>query len=780
MTLYFERVAEDKFTLELISERFVQCDTFSYNIMVPISGDFFYVGHDADSFDLDQYTTIKPFDILLSTKLNPDFLFTTSNRPILLVLSISPHYFRAKVKSDHLGFHTVDDEGLRSSFHVLLAQLAKLKMNNKLEDGQRIVDKLVNVFYQTLVHEHVDHVSQPNESLIYDAYKLLEEDEALSQNLQDIFEDFEFSRSYVSNRFKQITGFNLLDYQRLKRISIAINNIEVPAAELCTEAGFRNEKMMKDALKLITKHSYKQLTHINKSTDLVDDPFESNSFQAFMRYARMFDAIKDVQGDPYVNLAENVEQRVTNYDEIKPFNPIWRKLTDFRTLRLKTSLNMMEEIKRTIGKLGYEYCRFHVFYKNDGTIYLDTGAEELTQLDFNTAVSMFNYFSEKTNICIHLDLITLNYDSIKEWNENDLDDFIRNLFNNQRLISFINLYHMETSKGVSIELSVDDLLEEVQYKKLTRKVVSYVEKFIKQVTSKILEPTTRWGLSFSRVNYFNFDRLDYVMNAFEERELQPKFISLDIDERNENVRAAEIEELFAIYEDLVERVSYKTAGFKKIWNIPIYMSNFAIYYNLDVFTDSEKNMLINTVVLEALVGSNYAFDGLTSVTFHYGDERIHDVSFFGKTGSFKTMLYHSFEMSLSMQGNIVFVDEGCMVVKHNNNYHVIVFSPTDKSYLYSHGKLKNTRAWTHTLVLPELTGTYKVTHYLLDQYHGNYHYILDDFTHDGFLTEEEWEYIDSISRPKMETYNYQAQKNVTIKTTLKPYDLHVYRLEKFY
>lgn len=776
MALVSRKVNKPYYSIHLKNDKFIECNPLSFNVIIPLSGEFYYIGNRIEEYDLENYDLLKPFDVLLSTAINPDFLFTLDSDTLLLVLSIEKEFFYEYFKNRIVGYHKVTDDELRSQLNVFTGNLCAMDVDNGPSDYRKVLDKIIDIFNTIIIDTDLRSETENNISIAEQFYDVLRGPDTHEKNLKDIFEGYYYSRSYVSSKFKRITNINLVDYLRLRRVTLAYNSIQKSTGEMTYLSGFRNEKIMKESLRLITGYSFKELRNLLKDSTLDNQFIKSPSFRLFLDYGNTVSA--EQRPSSYGEDEDrSTFHEVKDYTPLRKMRPIWQNLGDFRLFRFEENIAYSEAKVGYFHSLKYNNYRLKLLYRNDGKFYLDLGNDSMIRVKLSTLGNMFRHFSKDSGFIISLDFLSLNYETFDDITKKGIKKIIYDIFEEKRVFDFFNIFGRETIQNLSIEFDLGDILNSSDIIEAGDRATGLLRALVQKIQNVVYRNQTDWGIHFNAVNLKNIAGVDEIMNVLGGNHLIPDFLSLSIDEKDSASGIANVEHLLYTYERILEKVSKHASTLKERWGMKVYITRFILYFNMSQLDKSLWNSFFNTVVIEGFTQSMKQVDGVGCVTIS-SEGKDHDFSLFSAKG-FPNMLYFTILLANQAKGDIIYNENGSIVIKNDDVYYILAYALAESSYFYVQKYELLNYTWKNSIKLRDIPGTYIMTHYSLDFYHGDYNSSLKNFQNPDFLTEEEWNYIDRITVPKMTTKKITTEDDIVIETEMRPFNVHFFKLERY-
>jgi beta-xylosidase/AraC-like DNA-binding protein len=238
---------------------------------------------------------------------------------------------------------------------------------DKIEKNlNKLIEKLNNN-YCIHTQRNDDFYLKQKENIVNKVIKKLENNYKEKLTLKKIASDFHYNSSYLSEKFKSLTGVNFksyLDQIKLEKILTELLYTNKNINQIALEAGFRNIKSF-----------YRVFNE-----QFVQSPIElKNNFPKLKReeISQQFgeiDHLIDYLNEfilAYENDSQEQEQHVKkeigldsnrNY---KDLNHIWQKLINAGTAQSILDSNLRKQIKELQQEINFEYLRFEGIFNDD-------------------------------------------------------------------------------------------------------------------------------------------------------------------------------------------------------------------------------------------------------------------------------------------------------------------------------------------------------------------------------------------------------------------------------
>ena len=191
----------------------------------------------------------------------------------------------------------------------------------------------------------------------------------LTENLtlKEIAEEFHYNSSYLSEKFKSLTGVNFksyLDRLRLEKILAELLYTNQNINQAALSAGFRNSKsfyrVFNEEFKespIEVKNNYSELKKENLTKEFGELDYYLNYFKKVINsYSE-----KQKRSQKQLQQVVNIEPTKEN----KLINPIWQKLINAGTAQSILDSNLRKQIKELQQEINFEYLRFEGIFNDD-------------------------------------------------------------------------------------------------------------------------------------------------------------------------------------------------------------------------------------------------------------------------------------------------------------------------------------------------------------------------------------------------------------------------------
>jgi len=251
---------------------------------------------------------------------------------------------------------------MAKDYFYLNYQLAK-KIKTKL-------DKLLTVLNKNhCIHNQRqdDFYNKQKDNIVIKVIEKLETQFAENLTLKEIAEEFHYNSSYLSEKFKSLTGVNFksyLDRLRLEKILAELLYTNKNISQIALESGFKNIKsfyrVFNDQFKqspVELKNNYPEL----KKENLI------NEFGDLKYFNDYFTEIINSYQQNKRRIEDELQKEVIldSGGENQSLNPIWNKLINAGTAQSILDSNLRKQIVELQQEINFEYLRFEGIFNDD-------------------------------------------------------------------------------------------------------------------------------------------------------------------------------------------------------------------------------------------------------------------------------------------------------------------------------------------------------------------------------------------------------------------------------
>ncbi len=752
------------YTLGIESRPFFQGDPFRYHIFIPLQGTYTYVGNTPEE-DL----TLEPYDVLIATSIQSDYLYSLDPSPLCLTFSLDGSLLGDDGPELRVGSHKVFSKQNRSRIVAIIAALAYQDFEHVEGQRQELLDEAV-AFVHTILLEDENLVSwsQQNLEVARELYALLEREYRNDANLQDMLEGFHFSRTYASHKFRQVSGRSLLEVLRLKRIFAIGNSLhQYPAKELVTLGGFRNEKVMKEALRAVLGRSYKEIVALLRKQSLIQNPTETAIFQRFLTMRKYRDQAAYPEG--WTSASDRDQHFEISLDaDDGPFSNTWCQIADLRMARYTQWAPMERKIGEDLIRLGYKSMRIRIFLYDADTYLIDVGNGETMRMNRRQVEEIGRYFSLRLHMILCIDFFSK---SILPRNEETLQLLLEKA---REMISILaeNDHNLDLH---SMEFSVGELS---RYSKNDEEK-NFVLRFLEEV-SVFYTPTPlsqeRWGIHVDGVRKEDVAGAARFFERVVNRGLKvPTDIAVGIYGATPDREMDKLEGIIYTYSDVV-CVAREVQKRLKRYGVHLHLAQVNLSYPVPEVPLYRRNPFFSTLCLQGYFQTMNLFESI-SFTSTSWEDRTRDLLPHSVEG-FRHMSYFTFRALGRMRGRILLRKEGVLAVADGDDLHVMVYADMERSVACYEQSEPAHYQWQNVLTFLDRPGSYEVIHETVSPKYGNFYNFKRDLRYREFILGEEWEYIDSLTRPRMRIYRMEVEKDLVLPVDVHAFDVHIFHIKK--
>ncbi len=269
--------------------------------------------------------------------------------------------------------YNLNNDANLNEFKYLAALIAKdyFHLNYQLEKKiETKLDKLL-IF---LNKNHCIHNQRQNnfynkqtDNIVIKVIKEMETQLAENLRLKEIAEKFHYNSSYLSEKFKSLTGVNFksyLDRLRLEKILSELLYTNKNINQIALESGFKNIKsfyrVFNNQFKqspVELKNNYPELKKINLNNEFGEINYFTNHFE------RIINTYQKNRKKSEEELQKEVI--IDSAAENQSLKPVWQKLINAGTAQSILDSNLRKQIKELQQEIGFEYLRFEGIFNDD-------------------------------------------------------------------------------------------------------------------------------------------------------------------------------------------------------------------------------------------------------------------------------------------------------------------------------------------------------------------------------------------------------------------------------
>ncbi|MFW6001614.1 MAG: GH39 family glycosyl hydrolase [Halanaerobium sp.] len=212
-----------------------------------------------------------------------------------------------------------------------------------------------------------DFYQETKDNIVIKVIEKLEAELAENLTLKEIAEEFHYNSSYLSEKFKNMTGINFksyLDRLRLEKILAELLYSNKNINQVALTAGFRNvksfyrvfnEQFEQSPLEL--KNNFAELKRKNLQKEFGELDFFVNYFENIINTYQKNKQKKDRDQKKLIKIDSSKRTGV--------LNPVWQKLINVGTAQSILDSNLRKQIKELQQEINFEYLRFEGIFNDD-------------------------------------------------------------------------------------------------------------------------------------------------------------------------------------------------------------------------------------------------------------------------------------------------------------------------------------------------------------------------------------------------------------------------------
>lgn len=752
------------YTLSIESRPFLQGDPLRYSIFIPLQGTYTYVGNTPE-----EDVTLEPYDVLIGTSIQSAYLYSLDASPLCLMFSQDGALLGDDAHELRVGSHKVFSKQNRLRIMAMIAALAYQDFEHVEGQRQELLDEVV-AFVHTILLENENLASWGHQNLevARDLYALLDREYRNDVNLQDMLEGFHFSRTYASHKFRQVTGRSLLEVLRLKRIFAIGNSLhQYPAKELVSLGGFRNEKVMKEALRAVLGRSYKEIVSLLRKQNPIHNPAETTIFQHFLTMRNYRDQAAYPEG--WISDSDRDQHFEISLDaDDGPFNNTWCQISDLRMTRYTQWVPIERNIGEDLIRLGYKAMRIHLFLYDEDTYLIEVGNGEKLRMSRRQIEEIGRYFSLRQHMILCIDFFSK---STLPRNDETLELLLKKSREMIRLLAE-NDHNLDLH---SMEFSVGEYSRYVG----NEEEKDFVLRFLEEV-SVFYTPTQlseeRWGVHVDGVRKEDVACFARFFDRVVRRGRKvPTDIAVGIYGAAPDQEMDHCEGMLYTYSDVVVAAKEVRKLFKR-YGVHLHLAQVNLSYPVLEVPLYRRNPFFSTLCLQGYLQLMNLFESI-SFTSTSWDDRTTDLLPHSDEG-FRHMGYFTLRALGGMRGRILLSKEGVLAVADGEDLYVMVYADMERSVAYYEQSESVISHWQNVLTFRDRPGSYEVIHETVSPKYGNFYNFKKDLRYREFIHGEEWEYIDSLTRPRLRTYRMEVEKDLVLPVDVHAFEVHIFHMKK--
>lgn len=242
----------------------------------------------------------------------------------------------------------------------------KLLLKKTEENLDKLIEKLNNN-YCIHTQRNDDFYKKEKENIVNKVIKELENEYTKKLTLKKIAADFHYNSSYLSEKFKSLTGVNFksyLDQIKLEKILKELLYTDKNINQIALEAGFRNIKSFYrvfnehfDQSPIELKNNFTELKKEEISQQFGEKDYLVDYFNEFIMLYKADNQKQEQLVKKEVKIDEN--------KNLKALNHVWQKLINAGTAQSILDSNLRKQIKELQQEIKFEYLRFEGIFNDD-------------------------------------------------------------------------------------------------------------------------------------------------------------------------------------------------------------------------------------------------------------------------------------------------------------------------------------------------------------------------------------------------------------------------------
>lgn len=321
----------------------------------------------------DKQANLKAGEMQIINSYSPFQILQKSEDCKYLVFDFKHNYLR-KLDFDFAGkIYDLSQESDLTYFKYLASLLAKDYLTQEYQLADKIKNKMdrllleINNNYCIYNQRQDDFYRKKNDNIVIKVIEKLESHLDENLTLKDIADEFHYNSSYLSEKFKKLTGINFksyLDRLRLEKLLSELLYTNKNINQIALEAGFRNIKSFYRVFNqqfeqspLVLKNNFPKL----KKESIINEFKEPDYFISY------FEKVVNNYQQHIKEQTNIIEQEIdidftADSDSVRP---IWQKLINAGTAQSILDSNLRKQIKELQQEINFEYLRFEGIFNDD-------------------------------------------------------------------------------------------------------------------------------------------------------------------------------------------------------------------------------------------------------------------------------------------------------------------------------------------------------------------------------------------------------------------------------
>ncbi|SIQ23485.1 GH39 family glycosyl hydrolase [Halanaerobium kushneri] len=316
---------------------------------------------------------LKAGEIKIINSYTPFQLLRKSKDAEYLVFNFKYSYLLNLISNFETKIYKLNNQDNLTKIKYLIALIARDYFSSHYQVEEKIKKNLAELFRELnnnycIYNQRQDQFYQEARgNIVLKVIEKLENQIQKNLTLKEIAEELHYNSSYLSEKFKLLTGVNFkkfLDRLRLEKILSELLYTDQNINQIALKAGFRNVKSFYRVFNeyfeespLAVKKNYPQLKKLNLIEEFGELSYYIQYFEKVIKYFKEnnFSQVKKIESE--INLIES--------ERIKNVRPVWQKLINAGTAQSILDSNLRHQIRELQQEINFEYLRFEGIFNDD-------------------------------------------------------------------------------------------------------------------------------------------------------------------------------------------------------------------------------------------------------------------------------------------------------------------------------------------------------------------------------------------------------------------------------
>jgi len=357
-------------SLNLLSQK----KTFnrSFKLIWVLEGEISYKNNKLKA-ESEAVVNLKTGEMQIINSYTPFKLLKKSANSKYLVFDFKHHYLEQSSYNFEEKIYHLNNKNSLNDLKYLIALLARDYLNSDYQLAQKIkfnLDKLLtelNNNYCIHNQRQDDYYKKQKDNIITKVIEKLESQFRKNLTLKDIAEEFHYNSSYLSEKFKSLTGVNFknyLDRLRLEKILSELLYSNKNMNQIALEAGFKN---IKSFYRVFNEQFNESPVEVKNNFSELKRKALINQFGNLNYFNNYFETIIKDQVEKKQRKQQKLQKEINinSAAKNKLLNPIWQKLINAGTAQSILDFNLRKQIKELQQEIKFEYLRFEGIFNDD-------------------------------------------------------------------------------------------------------------------------------------------------------------------------------------------------------------------------------------------------------------------------------------------------------------------------------------------------------------------------------------------------------------------------------